>query len=83
MCLMSTFANAAQTDARFFRDASGATAIEYGLIAVGISVILVVNALGTQLQVTFNAVTSNPPSAGNPRGSEHRVGAPLAEMKAL
>ena len=35
---------------RFFRDESGATAIEYGLIAAGISVaiITVVGSLGTQ-----------------------------------
>jgi pilus assembly protein Flp/PilA len=36
---------------RFAKDESGATAIEYGLIAAGISVaiIAVVNSLGTQL----------------------------------
>ena len=37
---------------RFLRDQSGATAIEYGLIAAGISVaiITVVNQLGTALR---------------------------------
>ena len=45
---------------RFVKSASGATAIEYGLIAAGISVaiIAVVNGLGTQLKVTFSKVTS-------------------------
>ena len=42
----------------FLKDESGATAIEYGLIAAGISVaiIAVVNGLGTQLNVTFTKV---------------------------
>ena len=42
----------------FFRDESGATAIEYGLIAAGISVaiITVVGALGTSLNTTFTSV---------------------------
>ena len=45
---------------RFVKDESGATAIEYGLIAAGISVaiILAVNALGTKLNTTFSSVTS-------------------------
>jgi len=44
----------------FFRDESGATAIEYGLIAAGISVaiIAVVNTLGGQLSATFNNVST-------------------------
>jgi pilus assembly protein Flp/PilA len=39
---------------------SGATAIEYGLIAAGISIaiIAVVNGLGTQLNATFTSVSS-------------------------
>ena len=43
---------------RFFRDDSGATAIEYGLIAAGISVaiIVVVKGVGTNLNATFNSV---------------------------
>jgi pilus assembly protein Flp/PilA len=51
---------------RFLRDQSGATAIEYGLIAAGISVaiITVVNTLGTQLQATFTTVTTDLGSAG-------------------
>jgi pilus assembly protein Flp/PilA len=46
---------------RFLKDNSGATAIEYGLIAAGISVaiIAVVNGLGTQLNATFNNVSTS------------------------
>jgi pilus assembly protein Flp/PilA len=42
----------------FLRDESGATAIEYGLIAAGISVaiITVVGGLGTKLNATFTSV---------------------------
>ena len=45
---------------QFMADGSGATAIEYGLIAAGISVaiIVVVNGLGTQLKSTFSNITS-------------------------
>ena len=45
---------------RFAKDESGATAIEYGLIAAGISVaiIAVVNGLGTKLNSTFSSVSS-------------------------
>ena len=44
--------------ARFMKDESGATAIEYGLIAAGISVaiIAVVQGLGTKLNSTFTSV---------------------------
>lgn len=44
--------------ARFVKDESGATAIEYGLIAAGISVaiIAVVQGLGSKLNSTFTAV---------------------------
>jgi pilus assembly protein Flp/PilA len=46
---------------RFVKNESGATAIEYGLIAAGISVaiIAVVNGLGTQLNATFTTVKSS------------------------
>jgi pilus assembly protein Flp/PilA len=46
--------------ARFVRDESGATAIEYGLIAAGISVaiITVVSTLGSNLNSTFTKVAS-------------------------
>jgi pilus assembly protein Flp/PilA len=45
---------------RFVKNESGATAIEYGLIAAGISVaiIAVVNGLGTKLNATFTSVSS-------------------------
>jgi pilus assembly protein Flp/PilA len=45
---------------RFLGDNSGATAIEYGLIAAGISVaiIAVVNGLGTKLNTTFSSISS-------------------------
>jgi pilus assembly protein Flp/PilA len=45
---------------RFVRDESGATAIEYGLIAAGISVaiIVVVQGLGTNLNTTFTSVSN-------------------------
>ncbi len=44
----------------FLADQSGATAIEYGLIAAGISVaiITVVGTLGTNLNATFNSVAT-------------------------
>ena len=44
----------------FANDQSGATAIEYGLIAAGIAVaiIVVVNGLGTQLNTTFSSVST-------------------------
>ncbi|MGC1355505.1 MAG: Flp family type IVb pilin [Xanthobacteraceae bacterium] len=46
--------------ARFWRDQSGATAIEYGLIAAGISVaiIAVVNGIGTKLHTTFGSIST-------------------------
>jgi pilus assembly protein Flp/PilA len=50
----------------FLRDESGATAIEYGLIAAGISVaiIAVVNTLGGQLSNTFSTVSTQLGTAG-------------------
>ncbi|HEU4804395.1 MAG TPA: Flp family type IVb pilin [Nitrobacter sp.] len=44
--------------ARFLKDESGATAIEYGLIAAGIAVAIIatVNLLGTSLKGTFSTV---------------------------
>jgi pilus assembly protein Flp/PilA len=46
--------------ALFLKDQSGATAIEYGLIAAGISVaiIAVVQGLGTKLATTFTSVST-------------------------
>jgi pilus assembly protein Flp/PilA len=45
---------------RFAKDESGATAIEYGLIAAGFSVaiIAVVQGLGTKLNSTFTSVSA-------------------------
>ena len=50
---------------RFAKDESGATAIEYGLIAAGISVAIIaaVKGLGTQLNSTFSTITSQLASA--------------------
>jgi len=46
---------------RFLQDDSGATAIEYGLIAAGISVaiIVAVQTLGTNLNTTFSSVSTS------------------------
>jgi len=46
---------------RFINDESGATAIEYGLVAVfmGIAVITALNAVGQKLRSTFNDVSNN------------------------
>jgi pilus assembly protein Flp/PilA len=45
---------------RFVKDESGATAIEYGLIAAGISVVIItaVNLVGTDLNTVFNTVAT-------------------------
>ena len=45
---------------QFLSDDSGATAIEYGLIAAGISIaiIAVVNGLGTQLNTKFTSIST-------------------------
>jgi pilus assembly protein Flp/PilA len=45
---------------RFVKDESGATAVEYGLIAAGISVaiIAVVNGLGTKLNTAFSGIST-------------------------
>ena len=47
--------------ARFVKDESGATAIEYGLIAAGISlaIIAVVNGLGSNLNAQFSSINSS------------------------
>ncbi len=46
---------------KFWRDQSGATAIEYGLIAAGISlaIIAVVNGLGTNLNDKFTSINNS------------------------
>ena len=47
--------------ARFVKDESGATAIEYGLIAAGISlaIIAIVNGLGTNLSGKFTSINGS------------------------
>ncbi len=44
----------------FLKDESGATAIEYGLIAAGISVVIIatVNTIGTTLNGKFNDIST-------------------------
>ncbi len=46
---------------QFWRDQAGATAIEYGLIAAGISlaIIAVVNGLGSNLNDKFTSINSS------------------------
>jgi pilus assembly protein Flp/PilA len=46
---------------RFLSDQSGATAIEYALIAMGISIVIVasVNGVGTKLSGTFALVSTS------------------------
>ena len=46
---------------RFLKDESGATAIEYGLIAALIAVVIItgVTAVGTKLSTTFTNLSTN------------------------
>jgi pilus assembly protein Flp/PilA len=46
--------------ARFWKNESGATAIEYGLIAAGISVAIIaaVNGIGTKLNTSFGSIST-------------------------
>ncbi len=46
---------------RFLRNESGVTAIEYGLIAALIAVVIIasITAVGQNLQVIFNAIADN------------------------
>lgn len=47
--------------ARFLKDEAGATAIEYGLLASLIAVVIVatITTIGTKLNTKFNAVVSS------------------------
>jgi pilus assembly protein Flp/PilA len=47
-----------KTFARFLKDDSGATAIEYGLIAalIGTAIIVAVTSVGTKLSATFTSI---------------------------
>jgi pilus assembly protein Flp/PilA len=51
---------------RFWRDDAGTTAIEYGLIACGISVVIVaaVNAIGSDVKGLFTNVSNSLSNAG-------------------
>ena len=58
---MSHFAN------QFLKDESGATAIEYGLIAALIAVVIIAGAttLGTTLSAKFNTIAGNVSASGS------------------
>ena len=45
----------------FLKDESGATAIEYGLLAAGISVVIIgsVNTIGSKLNTTFQSIADS------------------------
>ena len=46
---------------KFFKDESGATAIEYGLIAAGIAIAIItaVQGVGSQLSPNFNNISTS------------------------
>jgi len=46
---------------KFLKDESGATAIEYGLIAalIAVAIIVAVTLVGTNLQLTFNMIAGH------------------------
>ena len=50
-----------QTLRRFLADETGATAIEYGLIAAGISLVIiaVVNGIGVRLNTKFTSINNS------------------------
>jgi len=52
---------------RFWADQSGATAIEYGLIAAGIAlaIIAVLNGLGTKLNTKLRGTLARAPAGNN------------------
>ena len=54
--------------ARFVKDESGATAIEYGLIAtlIGVAIIAGATALGSALNTTFTDISGNMAGAPAP-----------------
>ncbi len=55
---------------RFVKDESGATAIEYGLIAglISVVIILAVTTVGTQLQTTFTTIGDKLAGVNTPAG---------------
>jgi pilus assembly protein Flp/PilA len=52
---------------RFVKDESGATAIEYGLIAalIAVGIIAAARGLGSQISTTFNTVTTEMSKSGS------------------
>lgn len=46
---------------KFFKDESGATAIEYGLIAAGIAIAIItaVQGVGTKLSTNFDSISTS------------------------
>ena len=54
-----TWSDHMSTLVAFLKDETGATAIEYGLIAAGISVVIIasVNAIGSSLNSTFQVIS--------------------------
>ena len=56
---------------RFLKDESGATAIEYGLIAALMAVIIIagISAIGGQLKTKFDTIASNIGGAGSSSSS--------------
>lgn len=50
-----------KTFLKLLNDESGATAVEYGLIAalIAVAIIATVTTLGTNLKATFNSVATN------------------------
>jgi pilus assembly protein Flp/PilA len=56
--------------ARFVRDESGATSVEYGLIAalIAVAIIGAARALGTQIGTTFNTVVTDTQNSGGGSG---------------
>ncbi|HMH98289.1 MAG TPA: Flp family type IVb pilin [Bradyrhizobium sp.] len=50
-----------KTLVKFLKDESGATAIEYGLIAAGIAIAIItaVQGVGTQLSTNFGTISSS------------------------
>jgi pilus assembly protein Flp/PilA len=68
--MKSMFLNASEDNCllvSFFKNQVGATAIEYGLIAALISVVIImaITAVGTQLDKTFDAVKNALSGANN------------------
>jgi pilus assembly protein Flp/PilA len=57
-----------KTLARFMNDESGATAIEYGLIAalIAVAIIAAATTLGGNLSNVFSTIATTLPSAGTP-----------------